>query len=364
MRRIAWGLGAFLGFLALVSCAGTPPPEAPTPTPLPTAIKPTFVVERGDIIIKTTLGGRVIPVTSKTVQFALDGVIGNVYVQEGDYVEQGQLLADLQSIKELEQQWAEASAAAKYEETVSTNVTRRAEIGLQIAELNLQDLVALNATESRLGIARLQVELAQMDVDEIRANPALHAFAAKAKELEAGLADAQLKAPVAGYIVVASTPGQSVKTTTPAFEISDLSALEIGASAMDEELKQLSEGMPLMAYLEGQPEKLYPGVIRQLPYPYGAGTQGNNGVRVTLQVPEGDPIVKLGARVVLTLVLDQKANVLWLSPQAIRSVGGRTFVVTQSTLGQQRVDVTLGLQTRDRVEIVGGLSESQIVIGP
>jgi hypothetical protein len=53
-----------------------------------------------------------------------------------------------------------------------------------------------------------------------------------------------------------------------------------------------------------------------------------------------------------------------LPPQAIRDVGGRTFVLVQTEKSQQRVDVTLGLQTRDRVEITAGLTEGQVVVGP
>ena len=50
-------------------------------------------------------------------------------------------------------------------------------------------------------MAELEAQLAQMDLDEIKANPSLHEAAAKAKELGQALEDAQLKAPIAGYIV-------------------------------------------------------------------------------------------------------------------------------------------------------------------
>jgi multidrug efflux pump subunit AcrA (membrane-fusion protein) len=56
--------------------------------------------------------------------------------------------------------------------------------------------------------------------------------------------------------------------------------------------------------------------------------------------------------------------VLWLPPDAIRTAGGRTFVIINSEAGPKRVDVELGLQTRDRVEIVSGLDEGQVVVSP
>jgi len=62
--------------------------------------------------------------------------------------------------------------------------------------------------------------------------------------------------------------------------------------------------------------------------------------------------------------LASKEGVLWLPPDAIRSAGGRTFVIINSDSGPKRVDVEIGLQTRDMVEIISGLEEGQVVVGP
>ena len=67
--------------------------------------------------------------------------------------------------------------------------------------------------------------------------------------------------------------------------------------------------------------------------------------------------------------MEQKEEVLWLPPQAVRSFEGRNFVVIQDADGQRRVDVKLGIRAGDRVEIlwvegVENLSEDQVVVGP
>ena len=54
---------------------------------------------------------------------------------------------------------------------------------------------------------------------------------------------------------------------------------------------------------------------------------------------------------------------LWLPPQAIRTFEGRRFVVVQDGDAQLRVDVTIGIESDDRVEIEEGLTEGQTVIG-
>jgi hypothetical protein len=66
----------------------------------------------------------------------------------------------------------------------------------------------------------------------------------------------------------------------------------------------------------------------------------------------------------VSVVLQQKNDILWLPPQAIRTVGGRTFIVVQAADGQKRIEITPGLQTHDRVEITGNVAEGQVVVGP
>jgi multidrug efflux pump subunit AcrA (membrane-fusion protein) len=61
--------------------------------------------------------------------------------------------------------------------------------------------------------------------------------------------------------------------------------------------------------------------------------------------------------------LERKEDVLWLPPQAIRTFDGRRFAVIQDGDVQRRVDVSVGIQTADRVEIVEGLTADQVVVG-
>ena len=353
----------FITIVFTAACTSQAEVADPTPTPIPTAVRPTYTVQRGDIVVQLNLGGRVVPAESTPATFAVDGTVGAVYVQEGEYVEKGQLLADLEALKDLENQWAKASADANYEETVSTDAIKRAEIKLQIAQLNLQDLKNRRMPKPQTQIAELQVQLAQMDLDEIKANPALHTSAAKVKDLEQQMADAQLHAPIAGYVVAAARPGQTVRTTSSAFEIGDISRLELGVLARDDDLKQMAEGMPITATLSTRADKQYAGTIRQLPYPYGSGKNAGE-VRVVLSEPPEQGGYKLGDNMAIKVVVQHKRAVLWLPPEAIRTVGGRTFVVLQSGSDEQRVDVKLGVQTQDRVEITAGAAEGQAIVGP
>ena len=74
--------------------------------------------------------------------------------------------------------------------------------------------------------------------------------------------------------------------------------------------------------------------------------------------------MQLGDLVNVTVVLQRKDGGLWLPPQAIRKFSGRNFVVVLKDGVQQRVDVMLGIEGNERVEILEGLNEGDVVIGP
>jgi multidrug efflux pump subunit AcrA (membrane-fusion protein) len=62
--------------------------------------------------------------------------------------------------------------------------------------------------------------------------------------------------------------------------------------------------------------------------------------------------------------LEEKDDVLWLPTAAIYTLQGRTFVTLQEGGRQRRVDVELGIESQEQVEILKGLEEGQVVVAP
>jgi len=122
--------------------------------------------------------------------------------------------------------------------------------------------------------------------------------------------------------------------------------------------------MPVTVIVDARGSLELTGTIRQLPSPYGTGESEEHVIHVVLDVPPSEDTYQSGDKVTVQLVLASKTDVLWLPPDAIRSAGGRTFVIVNSDSGPKRVDIEIGLQTRDRIEIVSGLEEGQVVVGP
>jgi RND family efflux transporter MFP subunit len=343
--------------LFLTACGGAPVASEATPTPFPTPVRPTFTVQRGDIVVEAKLSGRVVPLALETVFFPIAGQVREVYANVNDEVEEGQLLGELAEAQELR---------AQAEET--RRVIRRAQIDLEIAQLTLEQFQAQGRSDTEIKIQELQVELAQMKLDEVLQSLGIDPASPVLDELDAQVAQARAFAPANGTIIAAVNVGRNVTPTTPAFVLGDPDQLEVvanlDASKGDTEVREMFEGMPVTVALDADAQGELTGTIRQLPSPYGTGDSDEGAIHVVLDSPPSASTYQTGDNVTVTVLLASKEAVLWLPPDAIRSAGGRTFVIINSDSGPQRVDVEIGLQTRDRVEIVSGLEEGQIVVGP
>jgi hypothetical protein len=146
--------------------------------------------------------------------------------------------------------------------------------------------------------------------------------------------------------------------------VSDLTALEAHAETVNADLDQVSVDMPAMVALIARPGVEINGRVRQMPATGGLAVGGqNNDLRVALDASGAEAGYASGDVIRITIVLEQKPDTLWLPPAAIRTFEGRKFVVVQENAGQRRVDVKLGIESEDRVEIASGLTEGQIVVG-
>jgi macrolide-specific efflux system membrane fusion protein len=350
-------LGLFVAFSILLAGCGSPAAASEaTPTPLPTPVRPTFTVKRGDITVEVKLNGHVVPLALSTAYFQMIGKVHEVYANVNDAVKKGQLLGELAEAQELR---------AKADETRRT--IRRAQIDLEIAQLTLEDYKSQGRPAPEIKIQELQVELAQMKLDETLESLGIDPNALSVTdELDAQVAQARAFAPADGTIISAVSVGQNVTTDTPAFVLGDPNQLEVIADLNpgNNEVKDMFEGMPVTVIPVAHTDVKWTGKIRQLPSPYGTGPSDATSIHVSLDSPPSASTYQTGDKVTVMIQLASKQGVLWLPPEAVRSVGGRTFVIINSDSGPKRVDVEIGLQTHDMLEIASGLQEGQVVVGP
>ena len=338
-------LTILLLFSVLVSsCATNQFAEEPTPTPIPTPViptKPTYKVAIGEILRKLEFTGRIVPVVQEALYFKTNGRVAKVLASKGERVKTDQLLAEL--------------------ETGTSKVdVRRAEINLEKAKLNKEMTILQTNKYSPeydivLKMKDYEIELAQLALDEINAR----------------VNTAQIKAPFDGTILsISLLPDQVVKAYESEMVLADLDEVEVTANLTQTDLVNLQEGLSVQVFPVSGPSDGLEGTLSRLPYPYGkAATSKDNAkqdsaAHITMIDDLAKNNLELGDLVRVIVVLEKKENVLWLPPQAIRKFEGRQYVVVLDDSGERRVDVTIGIAADQRIEIIDGLSEGQVVVSP
>lgn len=381
-------LAAFLGGCALLPAVNTDRSTdgVPTPTPIPTAIvptKPTYKVQRGEIVNELEFSGRISPVLEEDLFFRTAGRVRSVFHKRNDMVSAGDVLAELE-IDALEREMESAELEldrsrvrleqAEQEHAYALEV---AQTNLEIAELQLQsmrsgaapDQTAIAIQQKQVDLVRLEVERLTQGIDPLLQSDVQRAEMAVAK-LSAEIAEAQIIAPFDGQLLSMSlTPGQAVDAYQSVSTIADIEHLEVSADLISTQMQDLVEGMNASIILVSRPGVSLEGSVRQLPYPYGSGGRGNTvedmdkSTRITVAESAAEAGFALGDLVRVTVELEHKDDVLWVPPQALRVFDGRRFALLQDGDVQRRVDVQVGIITPDRVEIESGLEEGQVVVG-
>ena len=223
---------------------------------------------------------------------------------------------------------------------------------------------ALRSLELDIAVIEFNIERLERGVNPML-NLDLAGIQLQVENLERQIADARLIAPFEGKALsVGIDPGDPVSAFSIVMVLADPSELEMTAELGAEQLSDMALGQEALITLRNRPEEAFGGSVRQLPYPYGGGTTDASDSDLSAHIAiEGDVELEPGELATVSIVLEEKENVLWLPPAAIRTFQGRDFVVVQLDEGQQRVDVLLGIETDERVEIVQGLEEGQVIVG-
>jgi multidrug efflux pump subunit AcrA (membrane-fusion protein) len=206
------------------------------------------------------------------------------------------------------------------------------------AELNLQRA----NNDAAGGVSDENVRSAQLNIDQINEN----------------IAKASLYAPTDGVILeVSISTGDAVQAYTTVIIIGLPEPKEVIASLAIADANRLSVGMLGACQVVNRPETAVGCAVRSIPLSSQDADQ-------TTRVAAGLENVTDNQLIEVEMPLEVRENVLWLPPSVIRTFQNRTFVVLDTKDGPRTVDVTLGLQTDERVEIISGVNEGDVVIAP
>lgn len=171
-----------------------------------------------------------------------------------------------------------------------------------------------------------------------------------------------LISPIDGQVIVSSlNPGQTITTSDAVLVLSD--RLIVQADVDETDIGNVKVGQKARISLDAYADIRVEGVVDHI---YYESTLVNN-VNIyhvdilPLTVPE---VFRSGMSANIDIIVKEKEKVLTLPLAAVKSRNGRSFVLTRAAAPDsvRRVPVRLGLQDDNNVEILSGLSASDVVV--
>lgn len=234
----------------------------------------------------------------------------------------------------------------------------------------------ISKADADLALAEARYEAAREEYSRLQGGPdesELRLAEARVTEAESRLAVAQktlsnieLRAPFDGEVIsLGLVPGSSVTAFRPVLVIADPSELEITAFITGEELSILGIGQRAIVQLNTHPGESFPAHIVDMPISTDSLEEqdGDQSQQVHFLLDDPNLKLRMNEAAMITVDIEARQDVLWLPSAALRTFQGMDFVFIEQDGLQRRVDIVTGLRSADRVEIIEGLQEGDVVIG-
>jgi HlyD family secretion protein len=353
-------------------------------------------VEKGDLAKSVVATGKVEPITKVEVKCKASGIVKKLYVEYGDRVKQGQLLAQLDKVEiqaQVEQsraalQAAEAnlsSSKADYErskvdaEGPDVPLLKRAyERNLGMAKDGVVSQSALDDAEkeyklavNKQNVARAQITVLQAKIAQAQAQ--VSEDEANLKQLEEQLSYTDITSPIDGIILSRDVEiGDAVSSilvlgssATLVMTLGDTSQVYVKGKVDESDIGRVYLGQPARIKVESFKDKTFKGVVTKIS---PMGVEKDNvttfEVRVSIDNPGGELKAEMTANA--EIILDEHKNVLQIPEGAIIYDKDRNASVQvpdpKGKDGQRKVAVNIGISNGAKTEVLKGLNEGDQVI--
>jgi RND family efflux transporter MFP subunit len=337
-------------------------------------------VSRGNLASTLTVAGQFQPYQQVDLHAKVSGYIRSIKVDIGDRVSKGEVLATLE-VPELQDQLQGSQADVRHSESEITRAqsevasaqatytaihaeyTRLEEASKQrpglIAEQELDDARAKDQQdEAQIGVAKAALNSMQQQLGVSRA--ASNRFQTLANY-------EQIVAPFNGVVTMryADTgsliqAGQDSNTQTlPVVQVAQSDLLRLRMPVPESDVPYIQNGGSVQIKVSAT-GRIFTGKIIRFTRALDTKTRT---MLTEVDVPNSDLVLNPGMYAETTLQLQQKNGVLILPSQAVVQNGDQAYVlVVDATNHVEKRNVTIGIQTANRMEITRGLHEGDQVI--
>jgi RND family efflux transporter MFP subunit len=368
-----------LSLLPLAACGPKAQMAADQPVPIQTRFpnrvqEPVSVAASGAVEANVTAQGA----------FQIAGRVAKVFVEEGQAVNKGQVLAELDATD-----YRNAYDAAQAQADAAQAVDHKAQQGPRAQELEqaridyeqwqdqynrmkfLYDHKSLPANDFKKIEAGYQAAQQRYDMarqgtrveDKQAASGQFHAAAAQMHEAQKRLGDTRLRAPISGFVGIKRIDvGDTVGAGIPVISVLDLNPVKVRVAIPESEIGRVQQGSRATVSIPSLGDRKFEGKVETVGV---AADPASRTYAVKVAVPNPDRLLRAGLVSEARIFSSAMVNVMTLPGNAIlRDPQGVTQVYVYSPSAQRvyarRVDV--GEIFGNEVEIRSGLAANDQVV--
>jgi HlyD family secretion protein len=363
-----------------------------------TKIDPTKLakVEKGDLAKSVVATGKVTPITKVEIKSKASGIVKKLYVDAGDKVHTGQVLAELDreeiqaQVNSARAQLLSAEATAKGAEAdlerakvdaqgVDIPTLQRAyERAQQMARDGVVSASALDDAQRayELAVNKRDVARAQYTVNKAKVAQAeadVQKNRATLSQLEEQLSYTTITSPIDGVVLSRDVEmGDAVSSilvlgsgATLVMTLGDTSEVYVKGKVDESDIGKVYLGQPARIRVETFKDKTFTGKVTKIS---PMGVEKDNvttfEVRVSINNPGGELKAEMTANA--EILLDEHKNVLMIPEGAIMYDKDKKASVNipepKAKDGMKKIAVNIGISNGAKTEVVSGLKEGQEVV--
>jgi HlyD family secretion protein len=391
-RRMIW-IGAIIFVVCLLAAGGLMAARSGGKKIDPTKLGK---VERGDLAKSVVATGKVEPITKVEIKSKASGIVKKLYIEAGDHVKAGQVLAELDRVEmlaqvrqsEAQQQSSEAtlrSAEADLSrskvdaEGVDVPMTKRAyERASSMAKQGVIAQATLDDAEKNYEMATNKQHVAQAQVQVnaakvVQARADVRRAEATLSQLKEQLSYTTIVAPIDGIVLSRDVEmGDAVSSilvmgsaATLVMTIGDTREVYVKGKVDESDIGKVFLGQPARIRVESFKDKTFQGKVTKIS---PMGVEKDNvttfEVRVSINNPGGELKAMMTANA--EMILDEHKNVLFVPESSLIYDQNKSASVeipdAKDKEGKTKVAVKAGISNGAKTEILSGLNEGQQVV--
>jgi HlyD family secretion protein len=353
-------------------------------------------VEKGDLAKSVVATGKVTPIVQVEIKSKASGIVKKLYVEYGDKVKQGQVLAELDKVEiEAQVRSQKANSEAAEANLVSTQADfERAKVDAEgpdipmlkraydravkmaqdgvVSQSNLDDAQkAYELAVNKQNIARAQLSVLKAKIAQAQAQ--VQSSHAQLKQLEEQLSYTTIYSPMDGIVLSRDVEvGDAVSSilvlgssATLVMTIGDTSEVYVKGKVDESDIGKVYLGQPARIKVESFKDKTFTGKVTKIS---PMGVEKDNvttfEVRVSITNPGGE--LKAAMTANAEIILEEHKNVLMIPEGAVIYDKDKKASVEQPDSnakdGKKKVAVNLGISNGAKAEVLGGLKEGDQVV--